>query len=69
MSRRKTTVAAVALFVLFLAGYLAQEGWVLMPDRPHWWWWALAGAMFGINLGYQFSEWENREAKQKTEKR
>jgi hypothetical protein len=61
MNRRKTIVAAVVLFVLFLAGYLAQEGWVLMPDRTHWWWWVLSGAALGFNLGYQFSEWENRK--------
>lgn len=61
MSRRKVIAVAVVAFVLFLIAYVTQEGWVLMPNRAHWWWWGIAGAMFGINIGYQFSEWENRK--------
>ena len=68
MSRRKViavAVVAVVAFVLFLIAYVTQEGWVLMPNRAHWWWWGIAGAMFGINIGYQFSEWENRSVQRK----
>ena len=61
MSRRKVIAVAVVAFVLFLIAYVTQEGWVLMPNRAHWWWWGIAGAMFGINIGYQFSEWESRK--------
>ena len=61
MSRRKVIAVAVVAFVLFLIAYVTQEGWVLMPNRAHWWWWGIAGAMFGINISYQFSEWENRK--------
>lgn len=65
MSRRKVIAVAVVAFVLFLIAYVTQEGWVLMPNRAHWWWWGIAGAMFGINIGYQFSEWENRSVQRK----
>ena len=59
MSRRKVIAVAVVVFVLFLIAYVTQEGWVLMPNRAHWWWWAISGIMLGINISYQFSEWEN----------
>ena len=65
MSRRKVIAVAVVAFVLFLIAYVTQEGWVLMPNRAHWWWWAISGIMLGINIGYQFSGWENRSVQRK----
>jgi hypothetical protein len=65
VSNRKIVAVAVAAYAVYLAVYISQEGWVLMPKPTHWWWWAVAGIMLGLNIGYQFSEWENRSVQRK----